>query len=368
MRRKALDISMEAIELAQLSTVLTPANQYISMLKAGFGYAPDPSDESSSSESDSSSDDEDAQTLTPQHADKPSSNEGSSSSGSSSDSDEEDGNSPTPGSLPGPTKFPVITSSVFPKTRISITPPSGSPSKSVHGKSLRVSAPVASKKKAKPSGLSARKAAKKKVKTPVSKSRRAANATPAREKTPSKAKATPATRSTKKREAPVKSGSATKTPVTKKRRLSKLLSALSPDSRPGYSATEAKHPLNSPLQKEFFPVGPKEDTLHWGVPGDMLIHHKGQASEDGFYSCGYAAKSSKYGLAPEKEKCGYMADNKAVVSTHLRRCHLSHVLRCPLCSYRAWGGRAWEEHMKKQHRQERNQWYVTRQVHQPLFT
>ena len=150
--------------------------------------------------------------------------------------------------------------------------------------------------------------------------------------------------------------------------MSKLLTALSPGSRPGFSATDSKHSLTSPHQKEFFPVGPKEDTLHWGVPSDMLIHQRGQSSGDGFYVCGYAAKSAKYGLAPEKQKCGYMADNKAVVSTHLRRCHLSHVLRCPLCSYRAWGGRAWEEHMKKAHAQQRSQWYVTRQVHQPLFT
>ena len=104
MRKKALDISMEAIELAQLSTVLTPANRYISMLKAGFGNAPDPESELSSDSDSSDADDSDVPGAESRDM-PPSVAEEDSSSESSSSSDDDDNLASPAGTLPGPS-FP----------------------------------------------------------------------------------------------------------------------------------------------------------------------------------------------------------------------------------------------------------------------
>ena len=100
----------------------------------------------------------------------------------------------------------------------------------------------------------------------------------------------------------------------------------------------------------FFPTAAqKANYLHIGVDPKYIGQREGsQFSKMVIYQCYYARRQRELGETPAE--CNEITQNKAQMSTHIRRFHLGHCIACFICpDKRWWSSLEWKKHMKEKH-------------------
>ena len=133
----------------------------------------------------------------------------------------------------------------------------------------------------------------------------------------------------------------------------------------GASKRKSKVPAKSgPIPIEdatpFFPTAAqKANYLHIGVDPLYIGQREGsQFSKLVIYQCFYARRRREMGENPAE--CNEITQNKAQMSTHIRRFHLGICIACFICpDKRWWASLEWKKHMKEKHSNlPEDSWYI----------
>ena len=110
----------------------------------------------------------------------------------------------------------------------------------------------------------------------------------------------------------------------------------------------------------FFPTATlKANYLHIGVDPNYIGQREGsQFSKLVIYQCFYARRRRELGENPAE--CNKITQNKAQMSTHIRRFHLGNCIACFICpDKRWWSSLEWKKHMKEKHHDlPKDSWYI----------
>ena len=119
------------------------------------------------------------------------------------------------------------------------------------------------------------------------------------------------------------------------------------------SSAASKHKQSKPtkagvcLPEDATPLFPSDAKgyLHTLVPAEYISKHEGSKySQTAIYICKYAkAEQAKGNDVPN---CEVMCQQKAQVSSHIRKFHLGNCIACYLCDHRWWSATEWHKHMK----------------------
>ena len=101
----------------------------------------------------------------------------------------------------------------------------------------------------------------------------------------------------------------------------------------------------------------KRGYLHTGVD-DCYIkdRNSGPFAKASIYACNYARHLREQGKNPTE--CDELTQNRGQCSTHVRRQHLNICIGCYICGRRWWSAGTWKEHMKGNHKDVENVWFV----------
>ena len=99
----------------------------------------------------------------------------------------------------------------------------------------------------------------------------------------------------------------------------------------------------------FYPTAKEKATyLHIGVDPQYIGQREGsQFTKLVVYQCFYARRCHERGENPEE--CNVLTQNKAQMSTHIRKFHLGVCIACYICPERWWSALKWKKHMKDKH-------------------
>ena len=110
----------------------------------------------------------------------------------------------------------------------------------------------------------------------------------------------------------------------------------------------------------FFPTeAQRANYLHIGVDPSYIGQREGsQFSKLVVYQCYYARRRRELGETPAE--CNEITQNKAQMSTHIRRFHLGNCIACFICpDKRWWSSLEWKKHMKDKHEDlPEDSWYI----------
>ena len=109
----------------------------------------------------------------------------------------------------------------------------------------------------------------------------------------------------------------------------------------------------------FYPTAQqKANYLHIGVDPLYIGQREGsQFTKLVVYQCFYARRCRERGEHPEE--CDVLTQNKAQMSTHIRKFHLGICIACYICPERWWSSLEWKKHMKDKHSNlPEESWYI----------
>ena len=109
----------------------------------------------------------------------------------------------------------------------------------------------------------------------------------------------------------------------------------------------------------FYPTAKERATyLHIGVDPQYIGQREGsQFTKLVVYQCFYARCCRERGEQPEE--CDVLTQNKAQMSTHIRKFHLGICVACHICPERWWSALEWKKHMKDKHSNlPEDSWYI----------
>ena len=109
----------------------------------------------------------------------------------------------------------------------------------------------------------------------------------------------------------------------------------------------------------FYPTAKqKANYLHIGVDPHYIGQREGsQFTKLVVYQCFYAHRCRKRGENPAE--CDVLTQNKAQMSTHIRKFHLRICVACYICPERWWSSLEWKKHMKDKHSNlPKESWYI----------
>ena len=109
----------------------------------------------------------------------------------------------------------------------------------------------------------------------------------------------------------------------------------------------------------FYPTAKeKANYLHIGVDPHYISQREGrQFTKLVVYQCFYACRCCERGENPAE--CDVLTQNKAQMSTHIRKFHLGICVACYICPERWWSSLEWKKHMKDKHSNlPKESWYI----------
>ena len=109
----------------------------------------------------------------------------------------------------------------------------------------------------------------------------------------------------------------------------------------------------------FYPTAKqKANYLHIGVDPQYISQRKGsQFTKLVVNQCFYARRCRERGEHPEE--CDVLTQNKAQMSTHIRKFHLGICVACYICPEQWWSSLEWKKHMKDKHSNfPEESWYI----------
>ena len=109
----------------------------------------------------------------------------------------------------------------------------------------------------------------------------------------------------------------------------------------------------------FYPTAKEKATyLHIGVDPHYIGQHEGsQFTKLVVYQCFYARRCCERGENPAE--CDVLTQNKARMSTHIRKFHPGICVACYICPEQWWSSLEWKKHMKDKHSNlPEESWYI----------
>ena len=139
-------------------------------------------------------------------------------------------------------------------------------------------------------------------------------------------------------------------PSTSGRAKRKVKSQMSGASKRKSTVPSKSGPVPIEDATPFFPTAAQRaNYLHIGVDPNYIGQREGsQFSKLVIYQCFYAHRCRELGENPAE--CNEITQNKAQMSTHIRRFHLGNCIACFICpDKRWWSSLEWKKHMKEKH-------------------